>query len=47
MTETHEFVVPKSIPMTSAAEGFELHKHRRSVSADKRARNKLTYTYTK
>lgn len=32
MTETHELVVPKSIPMTSAAAGLELHRHRTSVS---------------
>lgn len=25
MTETQEFVVPRSIPMTSAAAGFVLH----------------------
>lgn len=26
MTETHEFVVPKSIPITSELTGFELQK---------------------
>jgi hypothetical protein len=36
MTETHELVVPKSIPMTSAAEGFELKARATDPSLESR-----------